>query len=406
MFLPVSKGILATILTVSFTSIFISSLNPKSILYPILSSPKLVFIGSISYSLYLWHWGILSISRWTIGIFWWTVPFQIILIFFAAYFSFYFVENPIRNNKNNFFNSKIIYLGLISLSFSSLAIFFTEKNSLYKNIYLGNKNKTKLSWEMPENDYLKKCHVADKYDKELMEECLSRKYPNRKTIFLLGDSHARNFLGTLKTVFNEDEVLYLTMGHGCTFQPSTITPDWLDEITACTPYRDESSDYILKNSKEGDTVFIGSRLVDTPERQTDEYLELIVNFAKKLNTKNTRVVILDSVVPPPGLLSVLCDKEFFRPVPYDKEKSCTLSREQVNQRFEKFDGLVKKFLQNNQNLYYASLREGLCRSNKCDNYTSNGNFIWIDWVGHITDKASRDLAPLLKERLLKQDFSF
>ena len=37
----------------------------------------IIFSGNISYSLYLWHWGILVLSRWTIGIHSWTIPFQI-----------------------------------------------------------------------------------------------------------------------------------------------------------------------------------------------------------------------------------------------------------------------------------------------------------------------------------------
>ena len=41
---------------------------------------NVIYIGLISYSLYLWHWGVLSISRWTIGIYWWTLPFQIAII--------------------------------------------------------------------------------------------------------------------------------------------------------------------------------------------------------------------------------------------------------------------------------------------------------------------------------------
>ena len=45
-----------------------------------LRAEPLVYIGLASYSLYLWHWSILSISRWTIGISLWSAPLQIALI--------------------------------------------------------------------------------------------------------------------------------------------------------------------------------------------------------------------------------------------------------------------------------------------------------------------------------------
>ena len=37
-------------------------------------------VGLLSYALYLWHWSVLSISAWTVGIHPWTVPFQVGLI--------------------------------------------------------------------------------------------------------------------------------------------------------------------------------------------------------------------------------------------------------------------------------------------------------------------------------------
>jgi peptidoglycan/LPS O-acetylase OafA/YrhL len=60
------------------------------------SSSALVGVGVISYSLYLWHWGVLSLSRWTIGIHWWTIPFQLLLMIGLAYGSYRWVEKPLR----------------------------------------------------------------------------------------------------------------------------------------------------------------------------------------------------------------------------------------------------------------------------------------------------------------------
>ena len=56
----------------------------------------------MSYSLYLWHWGILALSRWTIGVSFWTIPIQLFLIYILSIISYTFIENPIRYKKNNF----------------------------------------------------------------------------------------------------------------------------------------------------------------------------------------------------------------------------------------------------------------------------------------------------------------
>ena len=83
----------------------------------------------LSYSIYLWHWGVISISRWTIGIHWWTIPFLVICIFFIAKISYEFIEKPIRYSR--LFSQRylafgaggiIILLALIqSLSFLKLS---------------------------------------------------------------------------------------------------------------------------------------------------------------------------------------------------------------------------------------------------------------------------------------------
>jgi hypothetical protein len=56
----------------------------------------MVFVGLLSYSLYLWHWSVLSLSRWTIGLGPRTMPLQALLNFLLACLSWRFVECPCR----------------------------------------------------------------------------------------------------------------------------------------------------------------------------------------------------------------------------------------------------------------------------------------------------------------------
>lgn len=72
-----------TIAIVLLAAVLIACLKKGTAAYQIFTLEKVVYIGLISYSLYLWHWGILSVSRWTIGISWWSTP---ILLGFIAVF--------------------------------------------------------------------------------------------------------------------------------------------------------------------------------------------------------------------------------------------------------------------------------------------------------------------------------
>ena len=84
LFIPLSNALSATILMVFSTGMLICCLKKDSLITILFSKPLFVFIGLISYSLYLWHWAVISISKWTIGIHWWSIPFQLFLIFLLS----------------------------------------------------------------------------------------------------------------------------------------------------------------------------------------------------------------------------------------------------------------------------------------------------------------------------------
>ena len=93
-----------TISIVLLSAVLISCLREGSLVFNFLTKDEIVYIGLISYSLYLWHWGVLSISRWTIGIHWWSAPFQITLMFGLAVASYRWVETPLR--EGNWFGKR------------------------------------------------------------------------------------------------------------------------------------------------------------------------------------------------------------------------------------------------------------------------------------------------------------
>jgi len=93
---PLGFGLLPVVAAVGLTALLLGSLRPSTAAHGWLSSPPMVFVGLLSYSLYLWHWSVLSLSRWTIGLQPWTLPLQGLLIFVLAYCSWRFVERPCR----------------------------------------------------------------------------------------------------------------------------------------------------------------------------------------------------------------------------------------------------------------------------------------------------------------------
>ena len=120
MLLPVSAAVPATIGIVVLSAVLIASLKKGTAAYQFFTLEKVVYVGLISYSLYLWHWTVLSISRWTIGIHWWSVPFQITLMIAISLLSFAFIEKPIRKKDSRSAPRHPVVLGIAFIFFASL----------------------------------------------------------------------------------------------------------------------------------------------------------------------------------------------------------------------------------------------------------------------------------------------
>jgi peptidoglycan/LPS O-acetylase OafA/YrhL len=82
----------------------------------LLSLPPLVFVGVISYSLYLWHWPILVFAKLFLvrGLDNWETAAAIACALLAAFLSFEFVELPFRRKRSSIGRQQVFALGGIA----------------------------------------------------------------------------------------------------------------------------------------------------------------------------------------------------------------------------------------------------------------------------------------------------
>ena len=64
----------STLLVVAATTLLLPALEAPSAVKRMLKLPALQHLGQISYSLYLWHWSVICLARWTIGLEGWRLP--------------------------------------------------------------------------------------------------------------------------------------------------------------------------------------------------------------------------------------------------------------------------------------------------------------------------------------------
>ncbi|MCT3672007.1 acyltransferase [Elizabethkingia anophelis] len=190
-------GITAFIPCIGVSLILISSDN---LITKFLSHKIVVYIGSLSYSLYLWHWPIMAYIRYRNGVYegyqftFTEIIFITILTFVLAWISYKFVENTYRKLNNKKF---LVAISLVALPLVTLT-FFLVKMTKGKEI----------PYEFKMASFGSNSHGRDTV------ETIGSKKSKYSKIFLFGDSHAN----VIKPYFDY-------IGNKYNFSVKTLTSD-------------------------------------------------------------------------------------------------------------------------------------------------------------------------------------
>lgn len=200
----------------------------------ILSSPPLVFIGRISYPLYLWHWPLLSIA--------WILEDEqpilairlgaVLLALILAWLTFRFIERPVRSTSSPFYHARFVGFsalaaafiigvlgyysafsqsGFLSTSWGANTLQFDDmdqanvQNILDGELWIKSQTVdtscTKSSWKPP--------HMVARF---------CRLTSNSPHIAILGDSHANHLVPGLVSLNDPDFSSIVEIDFGCAFE--------------------------------------------------------------------------------------------------------------------------------------------------------------------------------------------
>lgn len=259
---PLPWALPAVLSSVLFITV---GVGEKSFLSNLLANSQLVFIGRISYSLYLWHWPILTMFRWSVGLDGFVKKLiAILIIVTCSLFSYYCIEKPVRNL--NLFNlQKILVsaglalfsIGVTIFSFYKLfagSLYFGFKVDPYNWIYISFTNDLKCGpfW-FEDNIYAKITNY---------NSC-SIRVPNTKNIYIIGDSIAESLIPMFQEITKE-KILSATV---LTFVACPTTPSLkffrMDgfEHDSCFQYSQTEMKHAIESSRSGDVVFLGYHLL-------------------------------------------------------------------------------------------------------------------------------------------------
>ncbi len=122
LFLPQTSSPWATIACGALTALLLLGLKAPSMARAMLESGVAVYVGRISYSLYLWHWSLLVLSKWTLGE---SLVLKLIVVALAAASaaaSYHWVEAPFRYGVWFKTPSRTVTAGLAAATLAAIVI--------------------------------------------------------------------------------------------------------------------------------------------------------------------------------------------------------------------------------------------------------------------------------------------
>jgi len=221
----------------------VSTATNKSVVGLVLNNPLIVYIGKMSYSLYLWHWPVFVLFRWTFGL---EKPLPIVAAIgvtaLTSYLSYQFVEKPVR--RNPFVLSRPDWMVVSSgVAITCLSSFLMTHAVFWKQSLLSLSVTRDMRTWYPE-PWPSSTGKANS---------TSPAFAGRR-VFVLGDSHVWAYSTMLQKLSDEQGVIVRQYTKsGC-----TVANLLRVSKPECSQFTRESVSRITSEAAPGDVVFLAS----------------------------------------------------------------------------------------------------------------------------------------------------
>lgn len=225
----------------------------------LLQTAPMRFFGDLSYSLYLWHWGVVVMMRWTVGLD--TIGLQLVaiaLMLILALGSYHLVEKPLRYDKRLAALGTPQFFGAYAAAGALIAV--ASLGLLHEKPWIGfaasNDQAVWSPYVIPP-DAPGSCAVSSVTNPflggwriDMTPSCGLR---SERRIFVIGDSHAGAYQRMMDRVASEERQMVSLYSMGsCHFLPVSRS----EELPGCGTFREAATAEVLKNARHGDVLFL------------------------------------------------------------------------------------------------------------------------------------------------------
>jgi hypothetical protein len=332
--LPDSWRLTTTVAVAAITALLLILVQPASGVGRLLCHPVSLTLGAVSYSLYLWHWPVIVLARWTIGLTALTLLPVLALIALCTMVS-YRLEGLFRYGRPTGLDRPwVLYPAMTVLaSVVSLGL----QGPFMGRLYAGQRSHGvggSLNMKRIDGTTVDTVHCfqepTDPIPKEdVLRACSADVSPGLSTLFFVGDSHTHMLipLGGKLLSSGRYNVAFLARG-GCPLPAFSRWEDGAaipDRFRLCRPSTDHLEQMLLNRLRPEDRVVLVSNLAGylsnlqgaARERAEASYATAIRRLGAAVASRGAGLVIFAPLpTVPQAKLSgplTLCQPEWFRP---------------------------------------------------------------------------------------------
>ncbi|MCB4360182.1 acyltransferase family protein [Quatrionicoccus australiensis] len=343
-----------------------------------LARPFMVFLGLISYPLYLWHWPLLSYARIVES----GKPpgfFRALLVFaavFLAYATYRWIERPLRFGKLRY-RVAILWGGMCSIGCFGTFVYFSDAQFGIRATPMLLAQET---IESPRNDP----QCKGKYP-VLGAYCLESAGDGAVTTAIVGDSHANHFMPGLESILRPRNERVVHLGEpGCPVLLGGLR-ERSGERVSCAAVSESILTFLAQNREIRRIIISFRGPLNTSEKGYGNVEKLLaVRFTDTSNPTLPSAAAIESTLTRTVALLLSRNKEvwLFEDVPelgfhieecqvrpfsitHKKREPCALPFAEVSQRQRQYHRIVTRVQEKFPNLLVFDPKLNLCDATSC-----------------------------------------
>lgn len=334
--------------------------------------PAIRVLGTISFSLYLWHWPLITSYRYLFGELDYYAGCQIVLAtVILSLLSYRFIEQAFRKESKPVWMRPAILSSLITITVAGCLYQFSQHGIVNINYNNYARAMARLNHNLiPAGSYDFNCQMGDVFSPAMIESetCLIGDKTTNARMIVIGDSNAAHFTGFLKVAGEKNHLLFRNITQSsCSLLSEQLIDKILidkDRRKACHDYNDRIPGVI----KDFDVIFWGQDWPQYDSKDFEAQLRKKIDYFTRMNKE----VIIALKIPRFPRFQNDCELKKIK-IPfldchkYSQQPAVDLA---VNQK-------ISKVARDYHNVYLFEPAKYLCDDNFCHAY-KNGEMIYYD----------------------------